>query len=169
MDVDGTLTDGAITYAEDGTEWKSFHSKDGLGIKLLAMAGIEAAIVTGRSSAVVARRAKELGIREVVQGAGDKVAAVRRLRERLGVPATAVAYAGDDLSDLPAMRAAAFSAAPADAAPEVRGAATFVSRLGGGRGAVREAIEALLRREGRWERVLAAFEGAGSNGREDGR
>jgi 3-deoxy-D-manno-octulosonate 8-phosphate phosphatase (KDO 8-P phosphatase) len=169
MDVDGTLTDGAITYAEDGTEWKSFHSKDGLGIRLLSLAGIEPAIVTGRSSAVVARRAKELGIREVVQGAADKVAAVRGLCERLGVAPTAVAFAGDDLSDLPAMRDAAFSAAPADAAPEVRKAATFVSALGGGKGAVREAIEALLRREGRWGEVLAAFEGGGSNGREGGR
>jgi 3-deoxy-D-manno-octulosonate 8-phosphate phosphatase (KDO 8-P phosphatase) len=162
MDVDGTLTDGAITYAEDGTEWKSFHSRDGLGIKLLAMAGIEAAIVTGRESPVVARRARELGIREVVQGAEDKAEAVRRLRERRGVPAAAVAYVGDDLSDLPAMREAAFSAAPSDAAPEVRAAATFVSALGGGRGAVREAIETLLRREGRWAEVVAAFGGNGA-------
>jgi 3-deoxy-D-manno-octulosonate 8-phosphate phosphatase (KDO 8-P phosphatase) len=157
MDVDGTLTNGAITYAEDGTEWKSFHSRDGAGIKFLALAGIEAAIVTGRTSPVVARRAAELGIREVVQGTVDKGAAVRSLRERLGVPAAAVGYAGDDLSDLPAMREAGFTAAPRDAAPEVRDAASFVSELPGGHGAVRDAIETLLKREGRWETVLAAF------------
>jgi 3-deoxy-D-manno-octulosonate 8-phosphate phosphatase (KDO 8-P phosphatase) len=158
MDVDGTLTDGSITYAEDGTEWKSFHSKDGAGIKFLALAGIETAIVTGRDSPVVSRRAAELGVRHVVQGVGDKAAVVRRLRARRGFPAAAVAFAGDDLSDLAAMREAGFSAAPADAAREVREAATFVSAHGGGRGAVRDAIEALLRREGRWEAVLAAFD-----------
>ncbi len=163
MDVDGTLTDGSITYAEDGTEWKSFHARDGAGIKFLALAGIEPAIVTGRTSPAVTRRAAELGIREVVQGASDKAAIVRRLRERLGVPAAAVAFAGDDLSDLPAMREAAFSAAPCDAAPEVLEAATFVSTLGGGKGAVRQAIEALLKREGRWEAVLAAY---GADGKE---
>jgi 3-deoxy-D-manno-octulosonate 8-phosphate phosphatase (KDO 8-P phosphatase) len=157
MDVDGTLTDGSITYAEDGREWKSFHSRDGAGIKFLALAGIEAAIVTGRTSPTVARRAAELGIGEVVQGVEDKAGAVRRLREARRLPRGAVAYAGDDLSDLPAMREASFSAAPADAAPEVRAAATFVSRLGGGKGAVRDAIETLLRREGRWGEVLAAF------------
>ena len=83
MDVDGTLTDGTITYGEDGSEWKSFHSKDGLGIKLLSLAGIVPAIVTARTSAVVARRAKELGVREVVQGAADKRAAVCGLRKKL--------------------------------------------------------------------------------------
>ncbi len=80
MDVDGTLTDGTLNYAEDGTEWKSFHSKDGQGIKFLFLAGIVPAIVTGRTSAVVTRRASELGISEVFQGVGDKAAAVRRLR-----------------------------------------------------------------------------------------
>ncbi len=157
MDVDGTLTDGSITYDETGREWKSFHARDGLGVKLLLLAGIEPAIVTGRSSPVVARRAQELGIREVVQGAGDKAAIVRSLRAARGLSAAEVAFVGDDLSDLPAMRDAGFSAAPSDAAPEVRAAATFPCNLAGGRGAVREAIEALLRRDGRWAQVLAAF------------
>ena len=150
MDVDGTLTDGSITYDETGREWKSFHARDGLGVKLLLLAGIEPAIVTGRSSPVVARRAQELGIREVVQGAGDKAAIVRSLRAARGLAAAEVAFVGDDLSDLPAMRDAGFSAAPADAAAEVRAAATFVCSVAGGRGAVREAIETLLRRDGRW-------------------
>jgi 3-deoxy-D-manno-octulosonate 8-phosphate phosphatase (KDO 8-P phosphatase) len=165
MDVDGTLTDGTIAFAADGSEWKAFHARDGAGVKFLALAGIEAAILSGRSSPVVLRRAKELGVREVVQGADDKGEALRALRERLGVPAEAVAYVGDDLSDLPCLREAGFSAAPADAAPEVRRAATFVAKANGGRGAVREAIEALLRREGRWDDVLARFEANGSRTR----
>ncbi|MCC7137856.1 MAG: HAD hydrolase family protein [Planctomycetes bacterium] len=161
MDVDGTLTDGTITYGPAGSEWKSFHARDGMGVALLRHAGIVPAIVTGRSSDIVERRAKELGIHDVVQGAKDKAAEVRALAQRHGLALDAVAYAGDDLSDLAPMRLAAFSAAPADAAPEVRQAATFVATAPGGRGAVREAVEALLRREGTWERALAACVGGG--------
>lgn len=159
MDVDGTLTDGTITYGADGTEWKSFHARDGLGIKLLPLAGIEPAIVTARDSAVVSRRAEELGIRHVVQGATDKRAAVLALCARLGVSADAVAYVGDDLSDLPAMTKAAFSAAPSDAAAEVRAISDYVCLAAGGRGAVREAIEHLLKSEGLWDRVLSTYVG----------
>jgi 3-deoxy-D-manno-octulosonate 8-phosphate phosphatase (KDO 8-P phosphatase) len=129
-----------------------------MGIHLLVLAGVLPAIVTGRRSAVVERRAKELGVTEVHQGVKDKGGLVRGLRERLGIPALEVAYVGDDLSDLPPMREAGFSAAPADAAVEVRRAATFVCTMPGGRGAVREAVEALLHREGRWDAVLAALE-----------
>lgn len=158
MDVDGTLTDGTITYAEDGSEWKSFHARDGMGVHLLSLAGIVPAIVTGRSSPIVLRRAQELGIHDVIQGSRDKAAAVRALRERLGVPASAVAYVGDDLSDLPALREAGFSAAPSDSAREVTSAVQYVCKLPGGRGAVREAIEALLRRDGVWDQVLGRLE-----------
>ncbi len=161
MDVDGTLTDGTITYGDDGGETKSFHARDGAGIHFLKVAGIEAAIVTGRSSVAVSRRAAELGIKEVVQGVKDKAMAVRSLRYHRNLGADAVAYVGDDLSDLPAMREAAFSAAPADAASEVKRAVTFVCSKEGGRGAVREAIEALLKREGRWEQVLASYGASG--------
>jgi 3-deoxy-D-manno-octulosonate 8-phosphate phosphatase (KDO 8-P phosphatase) len=154
MDVDGTLTDGTITYAEDGSELKSFHARDGAGIKLLARVGIVPAIVSGRTSAVTARRARELGIESVDQGVADKAAAVAALRRRLGVSADEVAFIGDDLSDLPAMREAGFSAAPADAAPEVRRAAGHVCEARGGHGAVREAIEVLLKRQGLWDAVL---------------
>jgi 3-deoxy-D-manno-octulosonate 8-phosphate phosphatase (KDO 8-P phosphatase) len=163
MDVDGTLTDGTFGYASDGTEWKVFHARDGAGIKFLPLVGVEAAIVSGRTSPVVARRAAELGIRTVVQGSTDKRAAVRALRERLGIEAAAVAYVGDDLGDVEAMRDAGFSAAPADAAPEARAAATYRCRHKGGHGAVREAIEALLRRDGTWKKVLAAFSIAGDS------
>lgn len=158
MDVDGTLTDGTLTYTADGTELKSFHARDGAGIKLLPLAGIVPAIVTGRTSIPTARRAAELGIEEVHQGISDKGDCLRGICERLGIDLRQAAYVGDDLSDLPAMRACGFSAAPADAAPEVRDAADFVAALPGGRGAVREVIETLLRREGAWASVLGGLE-----------
>jgi 3-deoxy-D-manno-octulosonate 8-phosphate phosphatase (KDO 8-P phosphatase) len=161
MDVDGTLTDGTITYAADGQELKSFHARDGAGIKLLDPAGIVPAIVTGRSSAAVRRRAAELGIRELVEGTNDKLVAVDEMRRRLGLDWPEVAFVGDDLTDIPPMRSAGFSAAPADAAPEVRRIAAYVCQAAGGRGAVREAIEHLLRAMGAWERLLDGL-GAGA-------
>lgn len=159
MDVDGTLTDGAIVYGEDGREWKAFHSRDGLGVKLLRLAGVEPAIISGRSSAIVRRRARELGIRHVHQGVADKARALERLCRRLGLEPRQAAFVGDDLTDLAPMRLAGFSAAPADADPAVRAAATLVCTLPGGRGAVREAAEALLRRLGRFEGALRAVAG----------
>ncbi len=158
MDVDGTLTDGTITYTADGTELKSFHARDGAGIKLLPRAGVQPAIVTGRSSPAVERRAKELGIDLVIQGAANKLEAVDRLRRDAGLEWGAVAFVGDDLTDIPPMRKAGFSAAPEDADPEVRRIATYVCTLPGGRGAVRDAIETLLRRQGAWDDILASLE-----------
>lgn len=157
MDVDGTLTDGTITYAADGVELKSFHARDGAGIKLLAGAGIRPAIVTGRASAAVERRAAELGIETVVQGVKDKLEVVERLREEAGLAWEEVAFIGDDLTDIPPMRQAGFSAAPCDADPEVRRIATYVCETRGGRGAVRDAIETLLRRQGVWDGILASM------------
>jgi 3-deoxy-D-manno-octulosonate 8-phosphate phosphatase (KDO 8-P phosphatase) len=164
MDVDGTLTDGTITYSADGTELKSFHARDGAGIKILPKAGIVPAIVSGRESAAVTRRAGELGIREVYQGVADKAAVVEALRTRLGLRPEQVAFMGDDLSDIPPMRTAGFSAAPADADPEVQRVATYVCRLPGGRGAVREAIETLLRSMGTWTTVLRDIGAAPAGG-----
>lgn len=158
MDVDGTLTDGTLTYAADGSELKSFHARDGLGIKLLPKAGITPAIISGRSSVPTSLRAKDLGIEHVHQGIGDKATCFEELCRRLGVSPEQAAFVGDDLSDLPPMRLCGFSAAPADAAPEVRAEADFVAKLAGGRGAVREAVEALLRNEGLWDDVLASLE-----------
>ena len=168
MDVDGTLTDGTITYGEDGGEWKSFHSRDGLGIKILPLVRVTPVLVSGRTSKPTARRAKELGIDIVRQGVKDKAAAVEEIRVTLGFAPGEVAFMGDDLSDLAAMRAAGWSAAPADADPEVLQVAGYVCRLPGGRGAVREAIEALLRAQGRWDAVLRAaggLEGVAGDGR----
>ncbi len=157
MDVDGTLTDGTLTFSAEGEELKSFHARDGAGIRLLPKVGIVPAIVTGRSSLATRRRAQELDIEHVDDGVHDKLGSVDRLRRELDVPWDAVAFIGDDLSDIPPMRHAGFSAAPADAVPEVREVATYVCALPGGRGAVREAIENLLRAQGAWQDVLAGL------------
>ena len=158
MDVDGTLTDGVLMLAPDGSEWKAFHARDGAGIKLLPAAGIVPAIISGRASQATARRAAELHILHVHQGVGDKRAKLESLCSSLGISMAEAAFAGDDLSDIPAMRAAGFSAAPADAAPEVRALADFVSTRPGGHGAVREAIEHLLERQGDWQRIVEGLE-----------
>lgn len=164
MDVDGTLTDGTLTYGPDGSELKSFHAKDGAAIKFLPGVGVTPAIISGRESVHTARRARELGIEEVEQGIEDKAACLVALCARLEIPLAATAYVGDDLSDLPPMRMCGWSAAPADAAVEVLEEATFVSDRPGGQGAVREAIESLLRGDGRWADVLKQLEQAGVEG-----
>lgn len=158
MDVDGTLTEGVLVYAADGTERKAFHVRDGQGIKLLAPCGITPAIISGRASEPTQRRAAELGIAHVHQAEGDKGARLAALCNELGLDLAQAAFIGDDLSDIAAMRLAGWSAAPADAAPETRAAADFVTTATGGHGAVREAIETLLRRDGHWEAVLARCE-----------
>jgi len=160
MDVDGTLTDGRITYAPDGSELKTFHARDGAGIKLLPGVGITPAIISGRSSGATTRRAAELGIEHVHQSVADKAGCLRDLCDRLGLEVGQAAFIGDDLSDIPAMRAAGWSAAPADAVLETREAANFVASEAGGSGAVRQAIEALLVREGLWQRVLERLSGS---------
>ncbi len=157
LDVDGVLTDGTFWLREDGDEWKAFHATDGLGLRLLMDAGVEVALLSGRRSAIVERRARELGIRHVVQGSGDKVAAIYRLLTELGVEAVETAYMGDDLVDVPAMRLVGFAAAPADARPEALAAAAWVAARGGGRGAVRDLCEHLLREMGRWDEAAARF------------
>jgi len=158
LDVDGVLTDGTFVLHGETGEWKAFHSADGLGIRHLLDCGVQVAFLTGRRSEVVARRGRELGIAEVVQGRRDKVAALEELGARLGIALAETAYVGDDLVDLPAMRACAFSAAPADARPEVREAADWVAPSGGGHGAVRDVSDHLLREMGRWDEVRLRYE-----------
>jgi 3-deoxy-D-manno-octulosonate 8-phosphate phosphatase (KDO 8-P phosphatase) len=157
LDVDGVLTDGGIVYDAEGVELKRFNVRDGHGVVMMRRAGIEAGIITGRTSAVTAVRAKELGIGIVVQGALDKSAALDRVLAEAGVPAEAVAYVGDDIVDLPVIRRVGFSAAPADAEGYVLDAVDFVASRGGGRGAVREVIEFLLRATGLWEKASARY------------
>lgn len=150
LDVDGVLTDGFLHYLPDGTETKTFHVRDGLGIKMLIANRVRVAIISGRSSEVVTRRAYELGVDPVVQDVADKVAALDAVLAELDCPEEHTAYIGDDLPDLPLLRRAGLGFAVADAAPEVRARADVVLRNGGGRGAVREACELILRAQGAW-------------------
>ena len=148
LDVDGVLTDGTILLGA-GEELKCFHVRDGLGLKRLMSAGVEVAVISGRDSAAVTRRMAELGVRHVYQGIEDKLAVLEHLRSTLGIDAIEVAVVGDDLPDLPPMRAAGLAIAVADAQEEVRIAADWVTRAGGGRGAVREVADGLLAARGR--------------------
>ena len=144
LDVDGVLTDGRLWFGAEGEALKVFHVRDGAGIKALQAAGITVAIISGRASAAVARRATELGIRHVRQGADDKAAALGELLRETGVAASLTACMGDDTPDLAVMALVALPIAVADAHPSVLAAAHHVTRLGGGRGAVREICDLLI-------------------------
>jgi len=157
LDVDGVLTDGRIVYADDGAELKRFHVRDGSGLKFWRGAGKRAAIVSGRSSAAVTRRAAELGVGPVHQAQGDKLPAFERVLAEVGVTAAEVCAVGDDLPDLPVLGRAGLAVAVADAAPEVRAAADYVTAAPGGAGAVREAIEWLMKLTGEWDRVVESY------------
>lgn len=157
LDVDGVLTDGGIVYDADGRELKTFHVRDGHGIKMIRRAGIEVGIITGRRSTVVEIRARELGITLVCQGVSDKVAAWRDILEERGLAPEETAYVGDDITDVPLMRAVGFAAAVAAAEANVIEAADYVAGRPGGRGAVREIIEFLLHARGAWESVTAEY------------
>ena len=157
LDVDGVLSDGRVTYASDGSELKSFNIKDGLGIKLLQRCGIRVAIITGRRSDVVVRRAAELGIVDLIEGREDKLHALQELSEHLGLTLAECAYMGDDLPDLGAICAAGIGMTVPDAVAEVRAAADWCSRAPGGAGAVREAAEWLLQARGQWDDLLSEF------------
>lgn len=149
-DVDGVLTDGRIIYDSAGNETKRFHVRDGLGIKVWMQAGGHFGIVTARTSPMVDRRAAELGITRVSQGRRDKWPAALDMMATMGVTADEVCYVGDDLPDLDVMHNVALSAAPADAAQDVREAATWVMQQRGGDGVLRELVERLMRATGRW-------------------
>lgn len=151
MDCDGVLTDGRLWLTEDGNEQKSFNTHDGLGLSLLHRAGLKSGIITGRSSNAVTRRAGELGVEFVRQGDPNKVAAFEEVMRLAGVDENEVAFVGDDLTDIPIMRRAEFAVAVADAVEEARSVAHYVTRAKGGRGAVREVIEMILKSQGRWQ------------------
>jgi 3-deoxy-D-manno-octulosonate 8-phosphate phosphatase (KDO 8-P phosphatase) len=145
LDVDGVLTDGRLYFGAKGEALKVFHVRDGHGIKLLLSDGVRVAAVSGRRSAAVTARMRELGVATVVQGCSDKVAALHRLTKRLELDPLKCACIVDDTPDLPLMSAVGFAAAVADAHPVVLSAAHWVARSPGGQGAVRELCDALLR------------------------
>ncbi len=144
LDVDGVLTDGRVYYGARGEQLQCFNIKDGHGLKSLARAGVNVAIISGRRSAAVTRRCRELDIRHVVQGSRDKVRDFRLLSEKLGVTPAQCAFIGDDAPDVPLLRAVGLAFAVADAHPSACAAAHHVTRLGGGCGAVREVCDRLL-------------------------
>jgi 3-deoxy-D-manno-octulosonate 8-phosphate phosphatase (KDO 8-P phosphatase) len=153
LDVDGVLTDGRLYFGPRGEALKAFHVRDGVGLKQLQRAGLAVAVISGRRSPIVTARCRELGVRHVLQGVSDKLAALMRLLARLKLTPAACACVGDDLPDVPVMRAAALSFAVADAHRAARRAADIVTRLPGGRGAVREVCDHLLALDARRPRA----------------
>lgn len=157
LDVDGVLTDGTIFIDDGGRQSRGFHIQDGLGITLWKAVGGQVAILTSKRSEAIMTRAKMLGIELVQQGAEDKWPGFEKILAAAGVSAAETAYVGDDLLDLVAMRRCGYPIAVANAVEEVREAARYITHHPGGRGAVREAIEHLLKKEGRWPAALAAI------------
>ena len=151
FDVDGVLTDGTLYIGAQGEAFKAFNILDGHGLKMLQSAGVATAILSGRSSEAVARRAQELSIAHVIQGSADKVADFERLLSGLGLAAEACAFVGDDLPDLAVMRRCGLAIAVANAVDAVKAAAHYVTRAPGGRGAAREACELVLSARGQLE------------------
>ena len=164
LDVDGVLTDGTIVLHHDGTESKRFHIRDGAAIVWAQRAGLRIGLLSARSSDATLQRAAQLGIPLVVQGAADKIVAYDQIVRDTSLQHLEIAYMGDDLQDLPVLERVGFSAAPADAAQEVRDAVDWVSSRGGGQGAVRELIEYLLRAQGAWETFVTAYQGERGSG-----
>lgn len=157
MDCDGVLTDGQLTLLSDGDEQKTFHARDGHGIKLCERAGLKTGIISGRASGAVERRARELEMTYVRQNEKDKIKAFEELRAQANVSADECAFIGDDLPDVPVMRLVGFAVAVADAVDETKQAAHYVTRLKGGRGAVREVADLILKAQGRWEELMKRF------------
>jgi 3-deoxy-D-manno-octulosonate 8-phosphate phosphatase (KDO 8-P phosphatase) len=157
LDVDGVLTDGTVLMHADGTESKRFDIKDGAALVWAQRVGLRVGLLSARPSAVTERRAAELRIRLLVQGTGPKIKAYEQVLRKLRLEDTDVAYMGDDLLDLPVLARAGLAAAPADAVAEVRERAHYVARARGGRGAVRELVELILRAQGRWDPFVAEW------------
>jgi len=157
LDVDGVLTDGGLLFDEDGRALRRSHIRDGLGIAMWRLVGRRSAILTSKRSAAIEARANMLRIDLVEQGAEDKLPGLERILAETGVSARQTAYVGDDLLDLVAMRRVGYPIAVADAVPEVRRAARFVTSHPGGHGAVREAIEHLLKRDQAWDAAVRAI------------
>lgn len=155
LDVDGVLTTGQVIYNDAGQETKVFHVRDGLGIRMLLEAGIQVGIVTGRRSMALVHRCRNLGLTLLRDGIHDKAAALEEILKETGVAATATAFVGDDLPDLPIMRRVGVPIAVGDAHDLVKQAAVMTTRAMGGRGAVREISERILKARGDWEPLLA--------------
>ena len=157
LDVDGVLTDGRVIYSDRGAEVQAFDVRDGTGLALWRKAGKHAAAITGRGSEALRRRAEELGLHPVIEKSADKGASFAKLIGEHKIDPARVIAMGDDLPDLPVLRRAGVGVAVADACPELREAADIVTIAPGGRGAVREVVERVLKAQGRWSDLVAAF------------
>lgn len=157
FDVDGVMTDGHLYFSPAGDEMKAFFSRDGLGLKMLARSGVKLAIITGRDSPIVTRRAENLGINLVMQGVENKHAAMASLLEAEGLSFAEAGYMGDDVIDLAVMAACNFSATVPDGHALARRQADYVAKASAGAGAVREVCELILQAQGNWQRALAGY------------
>ena len=157
LDVDGVLRKGEITYTSSGEEIKAFHAKDGLGLALAHRMGLQTAIITGRTSPMVERRAKELRISHIQMGSHNKSAGLQELLHTLDLEVHEVAYMGDDLNDLGIMSKVGLPITPQDGAKEVKDIAHYICQAKGGEGAVREAVEYILKQEGLWEEAVRKY------------
>ncbi len=159
LDVDGVLTDGSIIYDDKANEIKVFNAKDGFGLKLVMSAGIKVGLVTGRTSKALHRRCRDLGIRYIYDGVQQKARLLDKITAETGVAADNAAFIGDDLPDLPLMKRIGLSIAVADAHELVRHHSDWVTSAPGGRGAVREVCDAMLKARGDWEKMLEQYQG----------
>ena len=157
FDVDGVLTDGGLFLGDDGQEYKAFHSQDGHGMKMLKATGVELAIITGRTSQVVSLRARNLGITHLYQGVEDKLEAYRQLLAALQLEPEATAFMGDDLVDLPVIRRCGLAICVPAAPALVKQHAHYVTKLEGGRGAVREVCELFMQAQGTFDSQMARY------------
>ncbi|MFQ3309487.1 MAG: 3-deoxy-D-manno-octulosonate 8-phosphate phosphatase (KDO 8-P phosphatase) [Polaribacter sp.] len=157
LDVDGVLTDGKLYYGNSGEELKAFNIQDGLGIKLLQQAGIQVGIITGRVSALLQRRADELGISPVIQGREDKLTALRELLQGMNLGLNEIAFMGDDLPDLSVINTVGLGITVANASSTLTTEAAWQTRRSGGDGAVREAAEMILRAQNKFDALVEQF------------
>ena len=157
FDVDGVLTDGMLYFSSQGDEMKAFSSLDGHGLKMLQRAGVEVAIISGRSSRALELRAANLGIDELHMGVEDKGALLTRLARQRGIDLARAGYMGDDVVDLPILRLCGFSATVADGHPEVLSRVDYVASRGGGRGAVREVCDLIIRAQDKWDAAMSEY------------
>jgi len=157
LDVDGVLTDGTITYTHEGNEIKSFHTRDGLGIRLLMESGVEVGLITARESAAVNRRVQDLGITYVYQKAKNKLEIYEQLLKKLNLQPSEVGYMGDDWLDLPLLVRVGFAVTVQDAVPEVLQVAHYITKRKGGHGAVREACDLILQAKKTGKELLQKY------------
>jgi 3-deoxy-D-manno-octulosonate 8-phosphate phosphatase (KDO 8-P phosphatase) len=157
LDVDGVMTDGSVGFGSDGTTYKRFGVRDGQAIRMALAAGLKVGLLSGRADPGTLRRAEELRLDFVCTGQGDKLAGFRSILAEQGLEADECLYVGDDLPDVPVIRAAGIGVAVADALPEVRECADLVLEASGGRGAVREAIQRLMQAQGTWKAAAAPY------------